>query len=83
MSEKTVMFEGVLIPNEWLTKPLYLSYIKEMDQMQKKALQIAMTMFKTYTRERPDGIFDLERTNGFQAWTAMRVEAESEVTESL
>jgi hypothetical protein len=60
-----VNFEGMQIPEEWLTnKPLYLEYITEMQPMQRTALQIALSHLKTS--------FDLERSNGFVEWRAKR-----------
>lgn len=62
---KVVVFEGLEIPEEWLTtRPLYLEYIAELSPMHRTALQIAMSHLKTS--------FDLERSNGFVEWCATK-----------
>jgi hypothetical protein len=65
MEQSFVRFEGIEIPEEWLTtQPLYLEYITAMTPMQRQALQIAMTHLKTS--------FDLARSNGFVEWSTQR-----------
>ena len=65
MDSANVMFEGIAIPEEWLTtQPLYLEYIAQMTPTQRKALHIAMTHLKTS--------FDLSRSNGFVEWRAQQ-----------
>ena len=63
--EQTLHFEGVEIPERWVTEhPIYLEYIMEMSPIQKTALKIAMVHLKTS--------FDLERSNGFVEWLSSR-----------
>jgi hypothetical protein len=65
MTEQTVDFEGVDIPEKWITEnPIYLEYIADMTPIQKTALKIAMSHLKTS--------FDMERSNGFVEWLSSR-----------
>jgi hypothetical protein len=63
--EKTLYFEGIEIPEKWVTDhPIYLEYIAEMTPIKRSALKIAMEHLKTS--------FDIERSNGFAEWLSTR-----------